>query len=575
MQRALLLFGLLTMAAFAQSDFDTIELADIEEDQLYIAGFSLTYAREIYVEAAGAGFNEDVDFDDRNINADPSGLYAYAWIINAETRKLEWRMTRNTSEHEGGDLYSYRGKIELPAGNYELYFYGRHRQQFTSKNFWNFGNMLKDYLTDQNNKEHKNRTWFVRLDGFDSSESEASVRKDTEALLSGASIRIAGDREYLFRKEAIEVQKAVTLDIYGIGEIDPRNEAFDYGWIKAIDSHKKIWEMKPGNGSHAGGALKNRVYRQVVELDPGVYEFAFVTDGSHQIGDWNSNPPFDPLFYGLTVFVPVDQRQFIQPYLANATQVLAEITRLGDDARRQGRFTLEQAARIRIEAIGEGDDGDMYDYGWLTDDRGRTIWEMNFFMTEWAGGAKKNRAASDILVLPKGDYTLHYRTDDSHSWEGWNAKPPSQSENYGIIASLIENVSEDEITSNDTPASDPDLLVEMTRVGNDAFLSETFSLSSERMVRIVAMGEGTRGQMYDYAWIESASARERVWEMRYAETIPAGGSRKNRLADTDLRLPAGEYRVYYQSDDSHAYGDWNARAPDNRQAWGIKIFLLP
>jgi hypothetical protein len=58
-----------------------------------------------------------------------------------------------------------------------------------------------------------------------------------------------------------------------------------------------------GSRTHpAGGALKNRVADEVISLPKGRYTLRFRTDGSHAYGHWNSEPPFDPEHYGVTVY---------------------------------------------------------------------------------------------------------------------------------------------------------------------------------------------------------------------------------------------------------------------------------
>ncbi|MEQ1506240.1 MAG: hypothetical protein ABMB14_28675, partial [Myxococcota bacterium] len=54
-------------------------------------------------------------------------------------------------------------------------------------------------------------------------------------------------------------------------------------------------------------------------------------------------------------------------------------------------------------------------------------------------------------------------------------------------------------------------------------------------------------------------------------TRPAGGAGTNRAVDERLALPAGEDTVHYRSDDSHAYGSWNADPPDDPEAWGVTV----
>ena len=56
--------------------------------------------------------------------------------------------------------------------------------------------------------------------------------------------------------------------------------------------------------------------------------------------------------------------------------------------------------------------------------------------------------------------------------------------------------------------------------------------------------------------------------MRYDETEPAGGDAKNRLADRVVHLEAGDYTVYFVTDDSHSAKKWNASAPPDGAALG-------
>jgi len=57
---------------------------------------------------------------------------------------------------------------------------------------------------------------------------------------------------------------------------------------------------------------------------------------------------------------------------------------------------------------------------------------MTFGMTERAGGARKNRLVNASVYLERGDYELHYRTDDSHAFNDWNDDPPEDRAHWGI-----------------------------------------------------------------------------------------------------------------------------------------------
>jgi len=88
--------------------------------------------------------------------------------------------------------------------------------------------------------------------------------------------------------------------------------------------------------------------------------------------------------------------------------------------------------RLRILVIGEGRDGDMYDYGWIEDAGGQTVWKMKYDETDPAGGSEKNRVFDGVISLPAGNYVLRYRSDGSHSYNDWNADPPDDPESWGI-----------------------------------------------------------------------------------------------------------------------------------------------
>jgi len=97
-----------------------------------------------------------------------------------------------------------------------------------------------------------------------------------------------------------------------------------------------------------------------------------------------------------------------------------------------------------------------------------------------------------------------------------------------------------------------------------------FSLTGSQAVRIFAIGEGQAGGMFDYGWIEDDKG-SRVWEMQEPKTTHAGGAGKNRKVDVQITLPAGNYKLRYKSDDSHAFDHWNSLPPDIN-FWGIAIY---
>ncbi|HEX3144315.1 MAG TPA: serine hydrolase [Pyrinomonadaceae bacterium] len=114
------------------------------------------------------------------------------------------------------------------------------------------------------------------------------------------------------------------------------------------------------------------------------------------------------------------------------------------------------------------------------------------------------------------------------------------------------------------------LIAQIIQVVNSEDKTVPFSLPSSQDVRVFAIGEGQGGAMSDYGWIENEQG-SRVWEMQEPKTSPAGGANKNRKVDTQITLPAGNYKLRYKSDDSHSFDRWNALPPDIN-FWGIAIY---
>ncbi|MFN2512235.1 MAG: serine hydrolase [Pyrinomonadaceae bacterium] len=106
-------------------------------------------------------------------------------------------------------------------------------------------------------------------------------------------------------------------------------------------------------------------------------------------------------------------------------QVVAQLVNVLDNADKTVEFTLPRAQQVRIFSIGEGQAGEMFDYGWIENaDKGTSVWEMQEKETTHAGGAGKNRKVDMVITLEPGKYKLRYKTDDSHSFDHWNALPP-------------------------------------------------------------------------------------------------------------------------------------------------------
>ena len=115
------------------------------------------------------------------------------------------------------------------------------------------------------------------------------------------------------------------------------------------------------------------------------------------------------------------------------------------------------------------------------------------------------------------------------------------------------------------------VIAQIVQVQDKEDKTMAFTLANSQDVRIFAIGEGQGGEMFDYGWIEDADKGSRVWEMQEPRTTHAGGAGKNRKVDVVITLPAGNYKLRYKSDDSHAFDHWNSLPPDIN-FWGIAVY---
>ncbi|HEX9614731.1 MAG TPA: hypothetical protein VGA55_04465 [Bacteroidota bacterium] len=350
-------------------------------------------------------------------------IFDYGWIVNSSTRERIWDMNDRSVRYAGGAAKNIRwhGELQLSKGTYELYF-----------------------VTDDS---HSDEDWNAKppYDPFNYGVTISTLNESDRARISPTefpdpapnaivSLTKVSDNEFV--STGFTLKSETKVRVYGIGESDHQYDLADFGWIVDAKNRERVWTMEGRKTQHAGGATKNRMVDEIITLPAGSYIAYYQTDGSHSYQEWNSDPPFDEEHYGLTIsgtgerFDPRSVAKFTEGEEEN---VLAQLIRVRDDRHVSKRFTLEKPTKIRIYALGEGVDGEMADYGWMADVRsGRTVWEMTYGMTDRAGGARKNRVVSTSLILEKGEYELHYQTDDSHSYNDWNDDPPDDRMHWGI-----------------------------------------------------------------------------------------------------------------------------------------------
>jgi len=384
----------------------------------------------------------------------------------------------------------------------------------------------------------------------------------------------------------------IEISATGLG-FPSTDEMAAYAWIIDQVTRHVVWDMKKDETEKAFGKKNLRKVTTSKVFSRGKYELylytgggssIYIKDGSISLGSLDrifskySDDTMDDLEdcsvqLNSSELTPADVKKF-DPTGDIPGALLAE-TRLGNDEYVEEGFKLDKPTNLRVYGLMEQVRGsEPVDFGWIVDAETRTtVWSGIDERSVRAGGNKKNRKIDAEINLPAGTYVLCYVTDNSHSYRRFNAAPPYDPMNWGITLLPGKDFTAGAFHAIEVPA-EPTPLLDMTEVGDDEDISAKFSLARPSAIRIRALGEQSilDDDFADYGWIEDAVSGKTVWEMTSDNTELAGGADKNRIFDGEITLPAGTYTVYYLTDDSHSYPDWNSTRPYLPRAWGLAIF---
>ncbi len=571
MKIGLTLAGLLLMSAVSFSQ--TVKIDGIRPDQVATQGFKLSSPTKIKIEGSGAVFSDDWRL-----------LVYYGWIINADSRKVVWHLfdfMKETKANEANGIYDFTSEMELPAGTYELYYAGMHDNE--SYHGWgdswsvdDFGDVIDKFFYSVDRERFQismvdELQIKVSGSGVSAVDSKNSIeRKASEAIVSFNRVQ---DDVHL--QQGFTLSDDAKIRLYAIGE-GRKKEIYDYFWITDASTRERVYKMDYMNTSYAGGAKKNLVTDEVITLKKGSYVVHYVTDDSHSYERWNALPPDDLEFWGVTLWpaTPEDRKK-VQPFVQpKGISSVVELAQVRNSELRSTGISLSKETQLRLLCLGEvGNDDTMVDYGWIADATTKEkVWRMKVYRSEHAGGAMKNRLVSEIITLPAGDYIVYYATDGSHAFGSWNDSKPHDEDLWGMTLWPVKEEDGKTIKVFDPKSfKNAGSLVEILMVGDYESRREDFVLEKSTKIRILAVGEGDEGEMYDYGYIKNVDTDKIVWEMEYENSTHAGGAHKNREFSESIILAKGNYRLYFKTDGSHSYRRWNSSPPANEEGYGIMI----
>ena len=560
---------LLGETVYAQKSNQQIEVGYQRTGRIDADGFHLNKEATIQIEGT-AGLYERVGHD----------LMFYGWIIDSKTREVVWSLLEEENEkffrYRDSGKFTFDKEITLPAGDYEVYYVAGVDDDYDNIDF-NLGDIINLIVNgdsrDDIRNERRYSNFSMTLSAPDTYFELRDANKSMDDFAKNALVSFIRVRDDEFLQKSFTVKNEVELYIRGIGEqLD--NEQLDFAWIVNDNTLEKVWPNDYTRFKNAGGGRKNKLVSEKIDLEKGEYTLYFISDGSHSYEKWNVLPPNDPQSWGISLWTSKKNRSKVFAG-ENKTPFVLELNMARDNEYLSQAFSLKKDMKLRVYCVGErSGDYDMADYGWIVNsDTHEKVWEFKERNSSYAGGGKKNRMINEEIELEEGNYIAYYVTDGSHSYRDWNAAPPLIPNLWGLSIIAVDDSKYFELL-DEFPSSEENVLAEIIRVRDREYKKERFTLKRDSEIRIYAIGEGDGGRLDDLGWIRNHETGKVVWEMTYRNTDSAGGARKNRVFDDTILLPKGEYTVYYETDGSHSYRDWNASPPRDQEHYGISVYLI-
>ncbi len=272
----------------AQQDLLT-EIRNVEPYVVKSDGFVLESKQDVSIQAVAAS--------DRY-----RGIGTAVWILDKASRDVVWKLHHAPRHGRNHGLADYDDVVQLPKGEYEVYYAAYPEPTNGIESFGEFMDFLAGKIFDGSRHGREYRDLSLTIRGRGQHVSREGIDQWLQGLKKDALVSLSGLWDNDYAQQGFVLEKPAEVTVYAIGEIQDES-LDDYGWIINVKTGKRVWEMTDANTEHAGGASKNRFVRQTVSLPAGQYVAFFTTDGSHSYRDWNAPPPYDPSFWGITIWV--------------------------------------------------------------------------------------------------------------------------------------------------------------------------------------------------------------------------------------------------------------------------------
>jgi len=549
----------------AQSD-NQVKVGKVGPGEVDFAGFKLSQDGKINIKGTGASYDKW-----------GNNLIYYGWIIESESREVVWSLFDEYENDffKGNGQFDFEKELGLEKGSYEVYYTGIH----DNSNYKYGGNDFTDFVNEvaraiANADDHyydQSETNYMLVSGKGNGFITNNGREYIDNLFSKSIASFIRSEDNETEQKEFSLKTETKVYIYCQGERQSK-EFYDFGWIYDLRSHEKVWPNNETDYDYAGGGRKNFSVFQEIDLPAGEYQINYVTDGSHSFEKWNVMPPNDPQFWGISLWCDIKDMKNVSDQITEYVPIV-DLTKVRDNEFVSQGFEITKLTDVRVICVGEAMGSDPDDYGWIIDTKSRKkVWEFSKSRSEYAGGSDKNRMINELITLEKGKYIAYYATDGSHSYNEWNATPPYDQKLWGLsLWAVNPNDKANFKLFSEENFNDENVIVGITKVRDNQREYEDFKLEKETKVRVYAIGEGSSGYMSDSGWIKNMDSGKVIWEMTYRISEHAGGAHKNRMFNDYILLPAGNYRLYYESDGSHSFMDWNDDPPHDPMNYGIKL----